>query len=184
MVTEYFTENIDKTAYDKIIRNIITFNGDDGTDMSGWKAYRNFEDTWVLNIIPTSKQEDYVRYYNHLNIEASDGMAWGVTGKKVIYMFVVDTKNPFVLRSNVMPLAHELLHAIYQDAVGTSHITRKYNSPEGRAGTKGAMATVIVHDNWYGSKEKMKFWVRYGVIWLPITIPYIPIKKAKELYNI
>jgi hypothetical protein len=83
-----------------------------------------------------------------------------------------------------MPLAHELLHAIYQDGVGTYHITRKYDSPEGRAGTRGAAATVIVHDNWYGNKETIKFWIRWKMIYLPITIPFIPIKKAKELYNI
>ena len=83
-----------------------------------------------------------------------------------------------------MPLAHELLHAIYQDAVGTQHIVRRYNAPEGNAGTSGARATVIVHDNWYGSKETIKIWIRWGLIWMPITIPYIPIKKAKEIYNI
>ena len=99
-------------------------------------------------------------------------------------MFVNDSKNPFILRSNIMPLAHELLHAVYQDGIGTHHITRKYDAPEGRAGTRGAAATVIVHDNWYGSKKTIKFWIRHMFIWLPITIPYIPIKQAKEEYSI
>jgi len=180
----FHTKNIDQKTYTKIIRNIIMFNGDNGRSSSGWNAWHNFKDTWELNIIPVSNQANYIEFTKHLNVETSSGMAWGVTGKKVIYMFVVDSKNPFTLRSNVMPLAHELLHALYQDHVGTFHITRKYNAPEGRAGGRGAAASVIVHDNWYGSKKTMKFWVRYGVIWLPITIPYIPIKQAKEDYPI
>ena len=99
-------------------------------------------------------------------------------------MFINDSANSFIIRQNVMPLAHELLHALYIDAVGTQHIVRRYNAPEGKAGTSGSRATVIVHDNWYGSKETIKIWIRWGFIWMPITIPYIPIKKAKEIYNI
>ena len=83
-----------------------------------------------------------------------------------------------------MPLAHELLHALYQDRIGTFHITRKFDAPEGRAGTKGAAATVIVHDNWYGTKKTIKIWIRWSMIWLPITIPFIPVKEAKKWYPI
>ena len=89
-----------------------------------------------------------------------------------------------MIRQNIRPLAHERLHALYIDAVGTEHIVRRYNAPEGKAGTSGSRATVIVHDNWYGSKETIRIWIRWGFIWMPITIPYIPIKKAKEIYNI
>jgi len=160
------------------------FNADDGSSSSGWRAWNDFQDNWELNIIPVTEQSSYSKFYDHLTVETSDGIAWGVTGKGVIYVFINDIKNPFVLRSNVMPIAHELLHAIYQDKVGTFHVTRKYDAPEGRAGTRGSAATVIVHDNWYGSKETTKFWVRYGVIWLPITIPFIPIKQAKIDYPI
>jgi hypothetical protein len=179
------TKNIDRVAYTKIIRNIIMFNGDNGKHMSGLNAWHNFKDTWELNILPLKNiDEKYKSYFKHVEVKTNDGIPWGITGKKVVHVFVNDTKNPFILRSNVMPLAHELLHAIYQDAVGTFHITRKYDAPEGKAGTRGAAASVIVHDNWYGSKETMKFWIRYGVIWLPITIPYIPIKQAKLDYPI
>jgi hypothetical protein len=89
-----------------------------------------------------------------------------------------------MLRSNVMPLAHELLHALYQDRIGTFHITRKFNAPEGRAGTRGAAATVIVHDNWYGSKKTIKFWIRHSFMWLPVTIPFISVKQAKQDYPV
>ena len=180
----FFTKNIDEKKYRDIIQRIIMINGNDGTNLSGYNAWKNFEENWELNIIPVTDQEDFKVYYKHLNVETSDGIAWGVTGVKVIYMFVNDVKNPFIIRQNIMPLGHELLHAIYQEAVGTFHITRIYDAPEGRANTRGAAATVIVHDNWYGSKDTIKVWIRWGLIWLPITIPFIPVKKAKEIYPI
>ena len=178
------TKNIDKEKYKDIIQRTIILNGDDGTPLSGYRAWQNFDQTWTLMIIPVTEQEEYKRYYGHLQVEVSHGIAWGVTGQKVIYMFINDSANSFIIRQNVMPLAHELLHALYIDAVGTQHIVRRYNAPEGKAGTSGSRATVIVHDNWYGSKETIKIWIRWGFIWMPITIPYIPIKKAKEIYDI
>jgi len=180
----FTTKNIDQEKYIKIIRRIIVLNGHNGEDLSGYQAWVRFNRDWHLNIIPVTEQYDYERYYKHLNVETSSGIAWGVTGQKVIYMFVNDSSNTFITRQNIMPLGHELLHAIYQDEVGTQHITRLYDAPEGKAGTSGARATVIVHDNWYGSKETIRFWIRHGFIWLPITIPFIPIKKAKEDYSI
>lgn len=178
------TEKIDREKYLKLIRRFIMINGDNGRHLSGYHAWENFKDNWTLHIIPVEKQDEYKRFYEHLNVETSDGIAWGVTGLKVIYMFINDSKNSFIIRQNMMPLGHELLHAIYQDAVGTSHITRKYDAPEGRAGTRGAGATVIVHDNWYGTKETIRIWIRWGIGWLPITIPYIPVREAKETYGL
>ena len=180
----FFTKNIDTDRYTDIVCRTIMINGSNGKHLSGYYAWENFKDNWELNIIPVTEQEGFKRFYEHLNVETSDGIAWGVTGKKVIYMFVNDVKNPFIIRQNIMPLGHELLHAIYQDAVGTFHITRVYDSPEGKANTRAAAATVIVHDNWYGSKETIKVWIRWGMIWLPITIPFIPVKVAKEIYAI
>ena len=170
--------------YTNIIRTAVYLNGDDGTNLSGAKLWKKLKSDWNINIIPVENQQDFKVFFEHLNVKTSDGIAWGVTGDKIIYMFINDSSNPFITRSNAMPLGHELLHAIYQETIGTHHIKRKYNAPEGNAGTKGAAATVIVHDNWYGTKETIRFWTRHGLIWLPITIPYCPIKKAKEIYNI
>lgn len=178
------TKNIDEKKYRDIIQRTIILNGDDGTHLSGYKAWQNFDQTWTLMIIPVTEQADYERYYGHLRIETSSGIAWGVTGQKVIYMFVNDSANSFIIRQNIMPLAHELLHALYIDAVGTEHIVRRYNAPEGKAGTSGSRATVIVHDNWYGSKETIRIWIRWGFIWMPITIPYQPIWKSKQQYQL
>lgn len=180
----YHTKNIDQSKYNDIIQRTVTITGNNGTHLSGQRMWEHFKNKWTVNIIPVTEQGNFSRFYDHLTIETSDGIAWGVTGKKVIYMFVNDVKNPFIIRQNIMPLAHELLHAVYQDAVGTSHITRIYDSPEGKSGTKGAAATVIVHDLWYGSRETIRLWIRWGLIWLPITIPFLMIKDAKIIYNL
>ena len=108
------TKNIDKEKYKDIIQRTIILNGDDGTPLSGYRAWQNFDQTWTLMIIPVTEQEEYKRYYGHLQVEVSDGIAWGVTGQKVIYMFINDSANSFIIRQNVMPIAHELLHALYQ----------------------------------------------------------------------
>jgi len=184
MTIIWHTKNINIQNYYKIIKRTIILNGDNGTNLSGYKAWQKFKDEWTLHIIPVTEQADFSRFYDHLLVETSSGIAWGVTGKNIIYMFVNDTINPFIIRQNAMPLSHELLHALYQFTVGTFHITRKYTSPEGRIGTSGAAATVIVHDNWYGRKQTFVMWISWGLGWLPITITYYPVKQAKKEYAI
>ncbi len=174
------TKNINIQNYYKIIRRTIIFN-------SSWTYWKKFKEEWTVHVMPVDKVGEYSQFYTHLlgGIEKfSEGIAWGITGNHEIVLFIVDSRNPFIIRSNAMPIAHELLHAIYQDNVGTSHITRYYDSPDGNIGTKGPAATVIVHDNWYGSKETLRFWISWGLGYLPITIPYIPIWKAKKDYSI
>ena len=84
----FYTKNIDTKRYEDIICRIIMLNGSNGKHLSGYYAWENFKDNWELNIIPTTKQDEFKSYYEHLDVETSDGIAWGVTGSKVIYMFV------------------------------------------------------------------------------------------------
>lgn len=178
MTIEWHTKNINIQNYYKIIRRTIIFNSD-------YAYWQKFKKEWIVHVIPTDRFHEFQSFFGHIkNIEVSDGIAWGITGMKEMYLFVNDTRNPFIIRSNAMPMSHELLHAIYQDNVGTFHIRRRYNSPEGIIGTRGAAATVIVHDNWYGSKNTFQFWISWALAWLPIRISYIPLWKARELYAI
>lgn len=161
------------------------FNADNGKNKSGYDYWQKFKKEWTVHVIPTDKTNEFSRFYDHItDIEVSDGIAWGITGQKEMFLFVVDSRNPFITRSNAMPIGHELLHAIYQDEVGTFHVVRRYNSPEGKKGTRASAATVIVHDNWYGNKITFRFWISYMLGWLPITIPFIPIREAKQEYLI
>jgi len=178
MTIEWKTSKINIQDYYKIIRRTVIFN-------SSWAYWKKFKEDWKITVIPTDKAGDYSQYYAHLtNIEVSDGIAWGITGMREMVLFVVDSRNPYITRSNAMPIAHELLHAIYQDNVGTFHIQRHYDAPDGKAGTNAPASTVIVHDAWYGNKPTLRFWISYTFGWLPITITYIPLKTAKELYPI
>ena len=146
-----------------------------------WKKIKN---EWTIHVIPVERTDEFSHFFNHLDIETSTGIAWGITGLKEMYLFVNDSRNPFIIRSNTMPISHEILHAVYQENVGTFHITRKYDSPEGRKGTQGAAATVIVHDNWYGRKQRLTFWISWGLGWLPLVMTYYPVKQAKQEYAI
>lgn len=178
------TTKINIQDYYKIIRNIVMFNADDGTDMSGLKFWERFKKEWTVNVIPLTEADAYKQYYGHVEGTMSSGIAWGVTGQNVMYLFINDSRDPRITMQNIPPIGHELLHAIYLSTVGTTYVRRKYTAPEGRAGTMGSASTVIVHDNWYGTKEMIKFWVMLGLLYIPITSPYIPIKKAKILYGL
>lgn len=178
MTIIWHTKKINIQRYYKLIRRTIILN----SDYSTWKKFKN---EWTCHVIPVDQAGEYSQFYAHLsNIEVSDGIAWGITGDHECVLFVVDTINPRILMSNAMPISHELLHAVYQENVGTWHITRKYDSPEGKIGQQGAAATVIVHDNFYGRKQTLKLWMNWGIIWIPITISYYPVKQAKKEYAI
>ena len=182
------TKKINNQDYYKAIRRTIIFNADDGTELSGYKAWQKFKKECTLRILPADQLEKYRKFIAHLHVEASDGIAWGVTGLNEITMFINDSRNPFIFRSNMMPLGHELLHWIYQWSVGTFHIKRQQDIWIGgtlkRRGQLDPASTVIIHENWYGDKTTIRFWISWGLGWLPITIPYIPVWKAKRKYNL
>jgi len=179
MTIEWKTKNINIQNYYKIIRRVVILS-------AGYNFWRIFKNEWKITVLPVDQAGDYSEFYGHLlTIETSTGIAWGITGKKEMVLFVVDSRNPFIIRSNAMVIGHELLHAIFQSEVGTSHIRRQMDgAPEGRIGTMGAAATVIVHDIWYGTKETLTLWISWGLGWLPITVPFITIKEAKRRYGL
>ncbi len=189
MTITWHTKNINIQNYYKIIKRVYMLNAHNDTyntkNSSSYTAWQKFKNEWDVHVFPADRLDEFKHFFAHIpNIKVSQNIAWGVTGQKEMFLFVVDSRNPFIIRSNAMPISHEILHAIYQDAVGTFHITRKYDSPEGRKGTMGAAATVIVHDNWYGRKMNERFWISWGLGWLPITFSYIPIWIAKQWYAI
>ena len=174
------TEKISIHRYYDVLQRCVMLN-------SSYAAWKRLKDKFTIYVIPLDKADEYKKFYEHLKLEGAGGMAWGITGKNVLYWFVTDSRNPFIFRQNMGPGFHEVLHALYQNEVGTSHVTyRTRGNPIGAPnmfGKKGPAATVIVHDNWYGSKKKIIVWFHNGG-WIPMRMPYIPIKKAKEMYDI
>lgn len=184
MTINWHTKNINIQNYYKVMRRAVILNGNDVKHLSGYEAWKDFKENTTIHVYPADRLDEFRHFFDHLDIETSEGIAWGVTGLNEVHMFINDSRNDFIFRSNVMPFIHEVLHVLYQQQVGTFHVTRKYDAPEGRAGTKGSAATVIVHDNWYGSKERLRIWISWGIGWLPVNFPYIPIIKAKGMYAI
>lgn len=178
MTVIWKTQKINIQNYYKILRRTVIIT-------NGRAYWQKFKKEWTINVIPVTESEKYKDHFKHLNIEKISLMAWGVTGKNVLWWFVTDSRNFRTMMQNVPPGMHEVLHAICQDEVGTSHVTRKYDAPEGKKGTKGPAATVLVHDVWYGSKRRLKMWIFYGIPpWIPLTIPLLILKQAKIDYNL
>lgn len=184
MTVTWHTKNINIQNYYKIIQRAIMLNADNGTHQSGRRAWIDFKKNVNLHVMPVDRMDEYKHMFAHLNVETAEGIAWGFTGLNEVYMFINDSRNNFLFRSNIMPFVHELLHVIYQRNVGTFHVTRHYDAPDGKAGTRSPASTAIVHDNWYGTKKTIRVWLAWGVGWLPVNFPYIPIKEAKKLYPI
>ncbi len=184
MPIDWYTKNINIQDYYKAFRRIVMFNGHDSTHLSGKLMWDLITSKWRIRVFSAADSAKFAKYYEHLNIEPSTGMAWGVTGLREMALFLVDSRNPRIMMQNIMPCGHELNHAIMQEAVGTTHIMRKFDTPDGKAGTKGPAATVVVHDNWYGSKIMRRFWIWKGFMWVRITYPYIPVWQAKQKYNL
>jgi len=181
---EWHTKNINIQNYYKVIRRAIILNGHEGTHLSGYHAWKDFKNNVTLHVMPISEMDKYRHMFAHLNVETAEGIAWGFTGLNEVYVFINDSRNSFIFRSNIMPIIHEILHILYQRRVGTYHVTRLYDAPDGRAGSRAPASTAIVHDNWYGTKKTLRVWISWGIGWLPVNFPYIPIKEAKKLYAI
>ena len=61
----WHTKNINIQSYYKIIRRIIMLNGNDGTHLSGYRAWQEFKSDWILHVIPVDQAEDYKQFYEH-----------------------------------------------------------------------------------------------------------------------
>ncbi len=185
MTFEWKTKNINIQRYYKAVRRCVILNGDDGTRGSGYRAWQKFKKRWTIIVASVDETEKYSEMFEHLDLVGAGGMAWGITGKDILWWFVTDSRNPRIFMQNLPPGFHEVLHALYQQEVGTKHVKYLTGEPPevSTIGQKGPAATVIVHDNWYGFKTSIRVWFLHSM-WVPTRMPYIPIKKAKELYAI
>lgn len=193
MTFDWWTKKINHQRYYKAMRRCIIINGHqkdaNGYDIrgSGHAVWNRFKKQWHVIVMDLKDAEKYKHMYKHLKLEGSGGMAWGVTGKNQLLWFVADSRDPRRFMSNLPPGFHELLHALYQQEIGTHHIMYQTHGdpPEvsSKRGKLGPAATVIVHDNWYGFKTKIKMWFGISLMWVPVPMPYIPIWKAKKMYG-
>jgi hypothetical protein len=120
---KFFTKKIDRIVYTDIINRLILFNSSDGTRLTGYNIWRNFNENYNLNIISITDQGEFEIYYTPNTL----AKAWGVSYKKNIYIFIKDSNNPTTFRNNLMVLANELLRPLFQDRNGAEKYKKKFD---------------------------------------------------------
>ena len=118
---------------------------------------KHFLDRWNIRIYPLDKTDP--RFYEHLKttdgVKINSHIPSGVTGLRVMTLFVHDSMNNRKMMENARVIGHELAHAILLD----------------RYGTKDKQWVKGVHGNdWIFN---FKFWYsKWWVLWryIPITL--------------
>ena len=137
-----------------------------------------FLEKWDIHLYPLEEAKNFSQFYAHVEEETGPGIAWGVTmpespgtGGKILN-FIRDTRNPFILRSNMNKVGHENGHAIsyIKEKGSEGRCIREFPDPGAAAGTWGPCYVVKVHDQYYGHKKFRTYWVRYGMMWLPVKL--------------
>jgi len=164
------TSNINEKIYTKLITRQLMINL--------LNKYRSFLDKWNIIIYPLEAATQFKQFFAHVEGETNLGIAWGITTPDTnkggdIYCFINDTKNPFILRSNFIKISHELAHALARRKFGNTRSVRRYDDPGARAGTVGPSYVTKVHDQFYGEKKFLTYWVRWRFIWLPVKMLFI-----------
>lgn len=161
------TEKIDEKIYTKLITRQLRINLG--------KDYKDFMKLWNIILYPLAAAEDFKQYFAHVEGETNLGIAWGITTPDTnkggdIYCFINDTRNPFIVRSNFTKISHELGHALARRKFGNARSVRKYDDPGAKAGTVGDSYVTKVHDQFYGEKKFITYWVKYKFMWLPVKM--------------
>jgi hypothetical protein len=171
MVFIFETKNISKETYVKIARRYVSIQ-------FGFTTWQILMKSFDVYVVPVEDSDKYRTMYGLTKWDTNPNIPWGFTQppnvvsnveqKGRVFWFVNDTKNPFVVRQNAEKGLHEMAHAACWIIFGGERRTRLFDDPQARAGTTGATYVTLVHDVAYGFKELDTFWVRYGIIWLPI----------------
>lgn len=162
------TNNIQEDRYKVLIERQTYVN-------LGIDRGRQFIREWNIVLYPLEASVDFAHYFDHVEGETNLGIAWGFTAPKEgkggdIYCFIEDKSDVFRIRSNFTKISHELGHGILYALKSRSRCIRKYDDPGAKAGTEAPCYVTQVHDQFYGTKKFRKYWIRYGVIWLPVSM--------------
>lgn len=167
------TNKINQPIYENLIMRQLRVNLG--------KGYKEFISKWNILIYPVEASAEFSQFehiFDNMESEVNLGIAWGITiGAKEaggdVYCFINDTNNPFILRSNFIKISHELGHALARNKFGSQRSVRKYDDPGAKAGTVGPSYVTKVHDQYYGEKKFLTYWVRWKFMWLPVSMLYI-----------
>lgn len=163
------TENVKEDRYKTLIERQVYIN-------LGIKEGKEFIKNWNIVIYPLEAGTEFANFFDHVEGETNLGISWGVTMPQVatdggdIFCFVNDRANMFLLRSNFTKISHEIAHGLMYALRGRGRCIRQYADPSARAGTEAACYVTLVHDQFYGRKKFRTYWIRYGLIWLPVQM--------------
>jgi hypothetical protein len=142
MGIHFHTENLNKNLYRQMIFSILAYNHKNAYD---------FITFWDVHIWPLQSMDPkYLDGYkstegNKVNFK----MAWGITGKNRIDLYLNDTNNTFIARENSTVLQHEICHALL---FGTPHFVD---------GVHDNQKNIYPIEFWYWSKwryRKFRLW--------------------------
>lgn len=166
------TKNINEKVYTKLIIRQLRINLKEN--------YQEFMKHWNIILYPLEAAEDFKEFFGHVEEETNLGIAWGLTTPDTkkgrggdIYCFINDTRNMFIIRSNFIKISHELGHALARNKFGNTRSVRKYDDPGAKAGTVGPAYVTKVHDQYYGEKKFLTYWVKWRFMWLPVPMLFI-----------
>lgn len=154
----FHTEHLNKRLYRQLFRNLCLH-----TDMS----VNEFFQRWTIHIYPSTKTQ--LAFFGHIESTSGQkinpGIPSGVTGKYEMKLFLIDSKNGFVDRSNHVVTMHEFCHA------------RLYEKHK----TKDLIWVKAVHDKIDSQGRILKsfrisFWYWNRVFWGKIILNVIDIR--------
>ena len=118
MPLNFYTKNINKRFTHRVIQNTLAYLG-----INIGEFYRN----WKINIhdLKTTDLSFYLHIKTTSGQNLNPNIASGVTGKFVIDLYLHDSTNEFLERSNSYRIQHEICHAVL---FGTSHFVSGVHS--------------------------------------------------------
>lgn len=101
----FHTKNLNKKLYKSMIWNIVTNYGKDVYD---------FVTFWEINIRPLEKKRPdfFDGYETAMSHKINFDMAWGITGKYKIDLYLDDVKGHRYAMQNSTVIQHEIAHAL------------------------------------------------------------------------
>ena len=147
MGINFYTENLNKQLYKSMIWNIVTNYG---------KNVYDFVTFWEINIHPLKDfRPDYFDGYETAKTHKINfGMAWGMTGKYKIDLYLDDKKGHRHAMQNSTVVQHEIAHALLYK---THHFV------------------MGVHDN-VNNTFPISFWYRDRFWWRKMVVRCIDIR--------
>jgi hypothetical protein len=178
----FFTKHLDRTLYRQAILKYISEHFQANEDAQ-WDELRR----WEIYVEPFDKSDG--RYDDGLNGKFPSGIPHGVTGQRVVKVFVEDKQDDlfFKIRVNFKMISHELAHMTLKIKFPDRKGTLKYDEISdgtgwGRRGEVRNFFSVEIHNREWETRQGIANWIRdmtvyvkSGQRWRPIPLRVVDI---------